>query len=159
LLKSRMITRENGHSARHRAGVVKNRGMGCASPKGLSCFISPSPNYLFGSTFNVRHLYIIFALQFLSTHHNFAHFIQLIRLTARFPKSPQTISEAPSGNHRVIVIFYYVLFCIFSAICCHLLYFIAVKNALNRYIFIVFSLFFRHLLNILLNFASFRKYS
>nr|DAG30231.1 MAG TPA: hypothetical protein [Caudoviricetes sp.] len=39
------------------------------------------------------------------------------------------------------------------------MYFIAVKNALNRYIFIVFSLFLHHLLDILLNFTLFRKYS
>ena len=139
--------------------MVKNREAGCASPKGLSCFISPSPSHLFGTAFIVHHLYISFVLQFLSTYRNFAHLILWILLIAHFPKSLKKASEASSGNNRIIVIFYYVLFCIFSAICCHLLYFIAVKNALKRCIFIVFSLFLRHLLNILLNFASFRKYS
>ena len=50
-----MIPRKNEYPARHRAGVVKNRKAECASPKGLSCFISPS---LF-KPFSLAFIYII----------------------------------------------------------------------------------------------------
>ena len=148
-----MIPRENGHSARHGAGVVKNQGARCASPLGLSCFISPSLNYLFGSTFSVRHLYIIFALQFLSTYHNFAHFIQLIRLIACFHKSLQNYIRSfirKSSHHR------YILLCIILYVFCHLLPFIIFYRCKNRIKFLYFHRIFAVFKSFIEYFIKFR---
>ena len=105
-----MIPRKNEYPARHRAGVVKNRGARCASPKGLSCFISPS---LF-KPLNLAFIYIIYTYtshpQPSTIYHNFTRFTLLIRSTIHSAKTLQNISETASGKYRIIVIFYRIPF-------------------------------------------------
>lgn len=154
-----MIPRKNEYPARHGAGVVKNRKAECASPKGLSCSISPSLFKSFGLTF----IYIIYTytshLQPSTIYHNFTRFTPLIRSTIHSAKTLQNISEMASGKYRIIVIFYRIPFCIFTTIFYHFVFSAPFKTFKKRCIFIVFPLISYNLLIILLNFALFRKYS
>ena len=135
-----MIPRENGHSARHGAGVVKNRGTGCASPKGLSCFISPSPNYLFGSTFNVRHLYSSFALQFPVHVSQFCSLYSINSLNS--PPLQIATKLHPKLHPEIIVLslyfimYYFVYFLPFVAIYC-------ILSLLKTHQIATFSSYFR----------------
>ena len=154
-----MIPRKNGHSARHGEGVVKNRGAGCASPKGLSCSISPSLFKPFGLAF----IYIIYTYtshpQPSTIYHNFTRFTLPIRSTIHSAKTLQNISETASGKYRIIVIFYRIPFCIFTTIFYHFVFSVPFKTFKKHCIFIVFPLISYSLLIILLNFVLFRKYS
>lgn len=154
-----MIPRKNEYPARHRAGVVKNRKAECASPKGLSCFISPS---LF-KPFSLAFIYIIYTYashhQPSTIYHNFTRFTLSIRSTIHSAKTLQNISETESGKYRIIVIFYRIPFCIFTTIFYHFVFSVPFKTFKKHCIFIVFPLISCNLLIILLNFALFRKYS
>ena len=120
--KSRMIPRENGYSAQHGAGVVKNQGARCASPKGLSCFISPSPNYLFGSTSSVRHLYISFVFQFLVHVSQFCSFYPINSLNSLLFLNHYKLHPKPHpeiiASSLYFIMYHFVYFLPFVSIYC-----------------------------------------
>ena len=111
LRKIRMIPRKNGYPARHGAGVVKNRKAGCASPKGLSCSISPSLSKTLGLTF--AHIICTYTLhsQFQPPSHNFTRFTLPIRPAAR---QPNRFKTHPKRHPVNIVLSSYFIACSFA---------------------------------------------
>ena len=108
--------------------MVKNREAGCASPKGLSCSISPSLFKPFGLTF----IHIIYTYashpQPSTIYHNFTRSTLSIRSTIHSAKTLQNMSETASGKYRIIVIFYRIPFCIFTTTFYHFCVFGTIQN-------------------------------